>query len=144
MSNNNSDPNALLDKFTQILAYVGDDEAKDGYYLRTNNSGNPIYSIDIRSEPIPEKSIKKLVKQIKMLLKKNKPVIGFDEDIIDKINELKTLYDATRNQSIKDELIEYISDFGSNSGMHGGKGKRSTRRRKTKRNRRKSQKTHKK
>ena len=144
MSNNNSDPNALLDKFTQILAYVGDDEAKDGYYLRTNNSGNPIYSIDIRSEPIPEKSIKKLVKQIKMLLKKNKPVIGFDEDIIDKINELKASYDATRNQSIKDELIDYISDFGSNSGMHGGKGKgkRSTRRRKTKCNRRKSLKTH--
>jgi hypothetical protein len=143
MSNNNSDPNALLDKFTKILAYVGDDEAKDGYYLRTNNSGNPIYSIDIRSEPIPEKSIKKLVKQIKMLLKKNKPVIGFDEDIIDKINELKASYDATRNQSIKDELIDYISDFGSNSGMHGGKGKRSTRRRKTKRNCRKSLKTRK-
>jgi transposase len=142
MANNHSDPNALLDKFTQILAYVGDDGAKDGYYLRTNNSGNPIYSIDIRSEELTPKEIDELVKQIKSLLKKNKPVKEFEQDIIDKTNELKASYEDTRNQSAKKELIDYINDFEGNSGMRGGK-RRNTRRRKTKRNRRKSLKTRK-
>jgi len=144
MSNNNSDPNALVDKFTQILAYIGDEEAKDGYNLRNKGSDILTYSVPIRPQPISEKRIKNLVKQIKLLLMNNKSIKGFDQDIIDKTNELKTLYDATHDQSTKDELIEYISDFESNSGMHGGKGKRSTRRRKTKSNRRKSLKTHKK
>jgi hypothetical protein len=118
------DPNALLDKFTRLLAYVGDEGAKDGYFLRSNNTGKPVYSINIRAEPIPEESLIKLVKKIKSLLKNNKPVLGFPGDVIGKAAELKTLYDSTANASAKKELIDYMGDFSGNSdGMHGGASK---------------------
>ena len=121
------DPNELLDKFTQLLAYIGDEGAKDGYFLRRNNSGDAVYSINIRDEPIPEDLVKGLVKKIKSLLKTNKPVSGFPQDVVSKTTELKQLYDSV-NSSMKQELIDYINDFGQNSGMHGGE-------RKTRRNR---------
>lgn len=113
-------PNTLLDKFTQILAYIGDEGAKDGYFLRSNNAGNPIYSINIRAEPLSEESLIKLVKRIKSLLKNNKVVTDFSPDVVRKANELKTLYDSTADNSLKEELIEYMSNFNSN-GMHGGR-----------------------
>lgn len=131
------DPNALLDKFTQLLAYVGDEGAKDGYFLRSNNTGNPVYSINIRAEPLPEESLTKLVKKIKSLLKTNKPVAGFPADVIGKAGDLKALYDSTANASTKKELIDYMSEFSSNSGgMHGGRRtKRGSKNRKTSKNR---------
>lgn len=75
-----NDSTELLDKFTQILAYVGDDGAKDGYFLRENNAGNAVYSINIRQEPIED--VNHLVKKIKILLKKNTPVTGFPADVV--------------------------------------------------------------
>jgi len=129
------DPNALLDKFTQILAYVGDEGAKDGYYLRRNAAGNSVYSINIRQEPVPEEKIPMLIKKIKNLLKSNKPVTEFPQDIVVKIGELKALFDATADESTKRELIDYISEFGNNSGMHGGLGKKTKRRSKNRKNR---------
>lgn len=114
------DPNALLDNFTQLLAYAGDAGAKDGYFLRHNNDDKPIYSIPIRDEPLSEETLVALVKKIKKFIKNNKPINGVPSDIIIKITELKDLYDATKATSSKKELIQYIGDYGANSGMHGG------------------------
>jgi hypothetical protein len=113
------DPNALLDKFTQLLAYAGDAGAKDGYFLHYNNE-KPIYSIPIRDEPLSEETLVALVKKIKKFIKNNKPINGVPPDIIIKITELKDLYDATKATSSKKELIQYIGDYVANSGMHGG------------------------
>ena len=129
-----NDSTELLDRFTQILAYVGDDGAKDGYFLRENNAGNPVYSINIRPEPMPEESVARLVKKIKVLLKANTPVTGFPADVVAKTNELKDLYDSS-STAAKKELLEYISEFGEfgNAGMRGG--------RKTKRRSKRSKRT---
>jgi len=118
------DSSALLDKLTQLLAYVGDEGAKDGYFVKSNNSGNPVYSINIRPEPILENDIRVLVKQIKRLLTKNTPVSGFPQDVLDKTVELKASYDATSSASVKDELINYLSEYANNSGMSGMSGMR--------------------
>ena len=114
-----ANPNAMLDKMTRILAYVGDEGAKDGYFLRRNNAGNPIYSTNIRPESIPEELVAGLVKKIVSLLTRNKPIIGVPQDIIVKISELKVLYDSSE-KSTKGELIDYLGEFEGNSGMHGG------------------------
>lgn len=114
------DTSALLDKLTQLLAYVGDEGAKDGYFVKSNNSGNPVYSINIRPERIPEQNIRRLVKQIKGLLTENTPVSGFPQDVLDKTVEFKESYDATSSASVKDELINYLSEYANNSGMRGG------------------------
>ena len=129
-----NDTTELLDRFTQILAYVGDDGAKDGYFLRENNAGNPVYSITIRPEPIPEEGVARLVKKIKSLLKTNTPVTGFPADVVAKTNELKDVYDSSSNVA-KKELLQYISEFGEfgNAGMRGG--------RKTKRRSKRSKRT---
>lgn len=128
-----NDSTELLDRFTQILAYVGDDGAKDGYFLRENNAGNPVYSINIRPEPMPEESVARLVKKIKSLLKTNTPVTGFPADVVAKTNELKDVFDSSSNAA-KKELLEYISEFGEfgNAGMRGGgKTKRRSKRKST-------------
>lgn len=129
-----NDTTELLDRFTQILAYVGDDGAKDGYFLRENNAGNPVYSINIRPEPIPEEGVARLVKKIKSLLKTNTPVTGFPTDVVAKTNELKDVYDSSANAA-KKELLDYISEFGEfgSGGMRGG--------RKTKRRSKRSKRT---
>ena len=126
-----NDSTELLDKFTQILAYVGDDGAKDGYFLRENNAGNAVYSINIRPEPIED--VSRLVKKIKILLKKNTPVTGFPADVVAKTKELKDLYDSSANAS-KKELLDYISEFG-NSAMQGGVRKTKRRSKRSKRTR---------
>jgi hypothetical protein len=126
------DPNALLDKFTQLLAYVGDEGAKDGYFLRMNNSGKSVYSINIRPEPVTDEDITELVRKIKGLLTKNKPVKEFPQDVVAKANELQALYNSS-NEGAKQELIEYIDGFG-NTGMHGGR-RKTNRRSKNRKNR---------
>jgi hypothetical protein len=127
----------LLDRFTQILAYVGDDGAKDGYFLRENNAGNPVYSINIRPEPMPEESVARLVKKIKSLLKTNTPVTGFPADVVAKTNELKDVYDSS-STAAKKELLQYISEFGEfgNAGMRGGRKTKRRSKRKSKRSKR--------
>jgi hypothetical protein len=132
-----NDSTELLDRFTQILAYVGDDGAKDGYFLRENNAGNPVYSITIRPEPMPEESVARLVKKIKVLLKTNTPVTGFPADVVAKTNELKDVYDSS-STAAKKELLEYISEFGEfgNAGMRGGRKTKRRSKRKSKRSKR--------
>jgi len=114
------DPNALLDKFTQLLAYVGDEGAKDGYFLHHNVEEKSVYSVPIRDETLSEETLIALVKKIKKFIKNNKPINGVPPDIMIKITELKDLYDGTKATSSKKELIQYMSDYGANSGMHGG------------------------
>ena len=114
----------LLDQLTRLLAYIGDEEAKDGYFIK-NNSGNPAYSINIRPEPIAGR-IKELVRKIKNLLTKNAPVIDFPENVVAKTTALKALYDRA-DESGKNELISYLEDFEFNSGMHGGAFKKTKR-----------------
>ena len=130
------DPNALLDKFTQILAYVGDEGAKDGYFLRSNNSGNPVYSINIRPEPLAGGEITGLVRKIKALLTKNKPLEGVPQDVVTKAEQLKALYNSRSNAGAKQELIEYLDgNFGNNNnGMYGG-ARKTNRRSKNRKNR---------
>jgi len=132
-----NDSTELLDRFTQILAYVGDDSAKDGYFLRENNAGNPVYSINIRPEPIPEESVARLVKKIKVLLKTNTPVTGFPADVVAKTNELKDVFDSS-STAAKKELLQYISEFGEfgNAGMRGGRKTKRRSKRKSKRSKR--------
>ena len=132
-----NDSTELLDRFTQILAYVGDDGAKDGYFLRENNAGNPVYSINIRPEPMPEESVARLVKKIKSLLKTNTPVTGFPADVVAKTNELKHVYDSS-SSAAKKELLEYISEFGEfgSGGMRGGRKTKRKSKRKSKRSKR--------
>jgi len=132
-----NDSTELLDRFTQILAYVGDDGAKDGYFLRENNAGNPVYSINIRPEPIPEESVARLVKKIKVLLKTNTPVTGFPADVVAKTNELKDVFDSS-STAAKKELLQYISEFGEfgNAGMRGGRKTKRRSKRKSKRSKR--------
>jgi len=132
-----NDSTELLDRFTQILAYVGDDGAKDGYFLRENNAGNPVYSIDIRPEPMPEESVAHLVKKIKILLKTNTPVTGFPADVVAKTNELKDVFDSS-STAAKKELLEYISDFGKfgTEGMRGGRKTKRKSKRKSNRSKR--------
>ena len=125
------DPNALLDTFTQILAYIGNDGAKDGYFSHRTNTGTPVYSIAIRSSPLPEDSVQDLVDQIKGHLETGTVLHDIPEDVVNKINELKVLYDSTEDAEAKEELIQYINDFEVNPGMQGGK--RSYRKRKTRR-----------
>jgi hypothetical protein len=129
-----NDSTDLLDRFTQILAYIGDDGAKDGYFLRENNAGNPVYSINIRPEPMPEESVARLVKKIKILLKTNIPVTGFPADVVAKTNELKDLYDSS-STAAKKELLEYISEFGT-AGMRGGRNTKRRSKRKSTRSKR--------
>ena len=135
-----NDSTELLDRFTKILAYVGDDGAKDGYFLRENNAGNPVYSITIRPEPMPEENVARLVKKIKSLLKTNTPVTGFPADVVAKTNELKDVYDSS-SSAAKKELLEYISEFGEfgefgNAGMRGGRKTKRRSKRKSKRSKR--------
>jgi hypothetical protein len=135
-----NDSTELLDRFTQILAYVGDDGAKDGYFLREDNAGNPVYSINIRPEPIPEESVARLVKKIKILLKTNTPVTGFPADVVAKTNELKDVYDSS-STATKKELLQYISEFGKfgkfgSGGMRGGRTTKRRSKRKSKRSKR--------
>ena len=115
-----NDTNVLLDKFTQILAYVGDEGAKDGYFLNTNNAGNPVYSIPIRSESLSGEELENLVRQIKKLLENNKPLVNIQDDIAKKAQSLKAAFDKVANKNIKNELIDYIGEFEVNP-IQGGK-----------------------
>ena len=115
----------LLDKFTNLLAYVGDEGAKDGYFLRTNNSGNRVYSVPIREEPM--KDLENLVKKIRGFLQKGKLVKDVPADVLEKITELKKVFDSSHE---KEELIKYMKDYDS-SGMQGGTRKKKRPKRKT-------------
>lgn len=129
--------NDLLDKFTQLLAYAGDNGAKDGYFLRSNNSGNPVYSIPIRSESLSGVELKNLANQIKNLLESGKPLVNIPTDITKKANSLKEEYNVSDKET-KEELIEYIDTYEANP-MQGGMRQRNKRKsRKLKKSRKSS------
>ena len=104
----------LLDNFTQLLAYAGDDGAKDGYLLHANNSGNPVYSIPIRIEGLSGSGLENLVNQIKNLLENNESLVNIPNDITKKAKVLKEAYDKVCNKEVKYELIKYIDNYESN------------------------------
>lgn len=117
----------LLDKITQLLGYAGDNGAKDGYFLRENNSGNPVYSIPIRAEALSGSDLENLVNQIKNLLENDEPLVNIPNDITKKAMGLKEAYDKVSNKEVKDELIEYINSYEANPIQGGKRNKRKSR-----------------
>lgn len=142
---NNS--NSLLEKMTELLAYAGDEGAKDGYIVSSNNNNyknnnnnarNNKYSIPIRNVPLSDEELEDLVSQLKNLLENDEPLVGIPEDIAKKANSLKAAFDKVASTNIKDELITYISAFEVNP-MQGGARKRNNKKlRKSKRTIKKS------
>jgi hypothetical protein len=94
--------NDLLDEFTQVLAYVGDAQAKDGY--------GP--ELAQREEPLSDATIDELIEKTKALLQTGKAIVDLPADILCKINYLKQLYDnSTINE--KQELLDYLNTYES-------------------------------
>jgi hypothetical protein len=116
-------PTDLLDKFTQLLAYLGDEGAKDGYRNGTNNAGNPKYSVPIRSTPSPD--LGNVVNSVKDFLM-------MPSDIVKKVYDFKAIFDNA-NQESKDELINYMNEYEA-APMRGGK-RRTLKKRLTKKRR---------
>ena len=136
----------LLDEVTKLLAYVGDEGAKDGYYVRENNAGNAVYSTPIRPEPLEDEALEDLVNQVKMFLESDTSLDNVPKDIVNKVNNLKNAFNESTDEE-KAEVIEYLSMYEVNP-MHGGRRKRNNRKskrtvkkrrnnRKTRRNNRK-------
>jgi len=109
----------LLDEVTKLLAYVGDEGAKDGYYLRTNNAGNSVYSIPIRPEPLESEMLETLVAKVKDLLENDTPLDDVPKDIVNKVNNLKKAFSKASDEA-KTEVIEYLASYEANP-MQGGK-----------------------
>jgi hypothetical protein len=119
----------LLDTFTQLLAYMGDEGAQDGY----NN-------INIRDEPITPAERSRMVKKMVNVIVKNIRPSGMPEDIKAKVDALKELADNPIYSDQRQELLDYMRQFEANDEMRGGsrrrKTQRKTRRRRNKTNRR--------
>ena len=106
LANNMDDPNALLDAFTMLLAYMGDEGAKDGYLTGITN-GVPTYSIDLRPNPLEMAEILMIAQQVLNFIKFDVHMELDHEDILEKVIHLKQLVNE-KNQSMKDELFTYI------------------------------------
>lgn len=102
----------LLDEMTQILAYIGDRDAQDGYPDAT-----------FRDEPLSVNQIERLIATIIALL--NMP-----DDVKFKVTNLKNMFDAATDDE-KTELLNYLRDYEVN-GMHGGRRRNTKNRRNTK------------
>lgn len=96
----------LLDEFTQILAYAGDALAKDGYGSELEES----------EEPLSDECIIELIEKTKELLKSNRAIADLATDILNKINNLKQLYDKSTDNE-KQELLDYLNTYEINP-MH--------------------------
>jgi hypothetical protein len=129
----------LLDKMTQILAYAGDEGAKDGYYLRSNNNGNPVYSVQIRSDPLESTELEEFVNKLKEFLENGTPLDNVPSDLIKKVNVLKAEFEKSKEDE-KAELIQYLSDYEVDYRMHGGRIRKIKRTIKKRRKNRKSRK----
>jgi len=82
---------SLLDEMTQILAYIGDEEAQDGYYIGKNSYGNPKYSVEIRGEPLSKSEIAEFYKKmIQIFVKFRRDILSSIEpdDVKTKVNNL--------------------------------------------------------
>jgi hypothetical protein len=142
----------LLDAFTRLLAYLGDDEAADGY------QNDP--SFVPRVNQLTKQEIFDLLPNIEAAINGNQAALNnLEPDIAQKVSTIRNLSNMYPEE--KPELMEYITDFkvqleselphnrqnNGNNEMSGGakkssKKRRSTRRKaKTRVNRKKSRKS---
>jgi len=110
----------LLDAFTKLVAYLGDERAKDGYFTDFNNSGEPKYSINIRKNAVSTQYINLLVKEINKSLKKGNSLTGkIVDDIKKKIEDFIELVNKSPKAE-KAELLEYIAKYNAENTYQGG------------------------
>lgn len=95
------DESRLLDQFTRLLAYMGDEYALDGY------RNDP--SVIVRIEPLDDDERKTVVKAIHAFFR-------VDADIVEKVIALKKEADGEYSEQ-KGELIQYMADMAD---MEGG------------------------
>ena len=121
-----NDPAEILDELTKLLAYVGDEGAKDGYFLHTNNDSNPVYSVPIRNHPLTNDEMGNLINNVKRLLENDTPLDNsIPNDVVYKVNNLKVIFNESSNDG-KDGVIEYLNNYEANL-MQGGRRKRNNR-----------------
>jgi hypothetical protein len=118
-----NEPKDLLVEFTNLLAYLGDEGAQNGY------SGN------IRKPPFLTDDKFKAIVYSKLFIDNEHPekkilFMRLPEDIQSKVLALKKLVNESSPEK-KNELRDYIHEDGSNYRMKGGK--RSKKSKKTKR-----------
>jgi hypothetical protein len=111
----------LLDQFTRLLAYMGDEDAMDGY---RNDS-----SVIGRSPPLDGDARKKVVRVIRALF-------DVDDDIIEKAMALKReTGSASASAEEKAELLQYMEEYENMNNMRGGLRRRKTKKRSRKHSR---------
>jgi len=133
----NLDEVHLLDKFTRLLAYLGDEEAADGY----QNNNNFVQRQDL----LTKEQIFELLPTIKLAIMGDAAALNNieEDDIYAKVEDIINLSNQFPDQ--KDELIEYITDLriqleselpqnrNQNNEMYGGAKKSSKKHRSTRR-----------
>ena len=100
----------LLDTFTQLLAYMGDEGAQDGY----NN-------INIRAERINPEQRTRMVKKMVKFIVDDVRLSGIPEDIKPKVIALKELADNPVYLAQKQGLLDYMGQYNAENTMRGGK-----------------------
>ena len=95
----NPDHAKLLDTFTELLAYMGDANALDGY------------SIKHRQRPLSPEGIRIVVKAILDYLEHDITLTYIPDDIAARILKLKSLTIDAKYSNQYAELIEYIRDY---------------------------------
>ena len=115
-----NDANELLVEFTNLLAYIGDEGAKNGY------SGT------IRDPPLTDDQLKsfKHIVYFKLFGNQEDTLMKLPDDIKSKVLALKDLVKESSLEK-KNELRAYIHEYHPNYRMKGGK--RSKKSKKTKR-----------
>ena len=93
------DKSKLLDTFTELLAYIGDMNALDGY------------SIKHRQRPLSPEGIRIVVKAILDYLEHDITLTYIPDDIAARILKLKELTIDIKYSNQFAELIEYIRDY---------------------------------
>jgi hypothetical protein len=125
----------LLDAFTKFVAYLGDEGARDGYFIGRNERDQPKYSINVGPSVSPN-YIVQIVTLIYKHLTTGKEIKGnFAPAIQKKIEEFVATVKAG-SEAEKHELLAYMAEYNldDNGGMQGGtrrmrrrsKGRRST------------------
>lgn len=112
--------NKLLDTFTQLLAYMGDEGAQDGY-INSN--------ISIRDEPISSSECNRIVNNMRNYIAGDAELYNVPEDIMLKVVALKELANNPMYLDQKNELLEYMAEYNAENGMRGGLRRRKSRRR---------------
>lgn len=112
--------NKLLDTFTQLLAYMGDEGAQDGY-INSN--------ISIRDEPISSSECNRIVNNMRNYIAGDAELYNVPEDIMLKVVALKELANNPMYLDQKNELLEYMAEYNAENGMRGGSRRRKSRRR---------------